>query len=231
MSTTVKYSQKLSKITHIQSELRGLRKAITDTINNIKEEDDIHYFIKLREIVSDLLSIKTFDDKACDLLKFVQKDICCLYDTCEGNANTILYIERIAEITDVLVEETNLKTISTGKVNGLKSALKPTKKAITERNSSINSKDSERLTLLNTRKNELISLKRKTLVLMNQLMHKKQRPSDTSLHSSSLFKTFDNPNTNKVRFSGYTRSQNVRKTATNTDIRGLKSMNREYYEN
>ncbi|CAI2384646.1 unnamed protein product [Moneuplotes crassus] len=231
VSTTVKYSQKLSKITHIQSELRGLRKAITDTIDNIKEEDDTHYFIKLREIISDILSIKTFDDKACDLLKFIQKDICCLYDTCEGNANTILYIERIAEITDALADETNLKTNSTVKTNGLKSALKPTKKAFTERNSSINSKDSERLTLLNTRKNELISLKRKTLGLMNQLIHKKQRPSHMNLHSSSLYKTFDNPDAHKVRFSGYTRSQNVRKTATNTNVMRLESMNREYYEN
>ena len=77
----MKYSRKLNKLTNIQGELRGLRKAISNSIKGCNDEDDTHYFIKLSEIVQDLLSIKKFDEKSLDMLKFITKDIIYLYDT------------------------------------------------------------------------------------------------------------------------------------------------------
>jgi len=106
------------------------------------------------------------------MLKFITKDIIYLYDTWEGNANTILYIERIAEIWDTLTHD--LEKLKNQNIFNYenRSVKYSDKDWVPVSNVSKDSKNSERITLLNTRKNELISLKRKTLVLMNKLIEK-----------------------------------------------------------
>ena len=175
VSTTIQYSQKLSKLTNIQGELRSLRKAISESIKESKDDDDTHYFIKFKDIISDLLSIKRFNEKSLDLLKFITKDIIFLYETWEGNANTVLYIERIAEIWDTLTKEVELGEKSTLLDYGTSSILKEDSSMVQSEGFSRGSSKSERVTILNTKKNELMSLKRKTLAMMNKLIDQKQK--------------------------------------------------------
>jgi hypothetical protein len=78
------------------TDIRNLRRAINESITHSRNESETHYFIKLKEIVDDLLSIKDFDSKSVDLLNFITKDVVFLYETCEGTANVMMYIERIA---------------------------------------------------------------------------------------------------------------------------------------
>lgn len=65
-----------------------------------RNEDENHYYIKLKEISDELLSVKQANDRNRDLVEFVIKDVMYLYDTFEGSANTLLYIERLLELAE-----------------------------------------------------------------------------------------------------------------------------------
>lgn len=83
----------------------------------------------------------------------------------------MLYIERIADICDKLNEEID----PNGESIEVIVPINVRNGRVSSRRSDVESRASSRsdnLTLLNTKKNELISLKRKTLALMNQFMSK-----------------------------------------------------------
>lgn len=105
VSTSVQLSHKLSKLTQIHSEVKALRKAINNAMEVTDNEDENHYYLKIKDIIEDVLSINDYDPKSYDLLRFISKDIMVLYDTCDASANVMLYIERIADFTDSLMEE------------------------------------------------------------------------------------------------------------------------------
>ena len=81
VSSSVQISNQLSQLTLIHAELRNIRKAVNDSIKDAADEEEIHYFVKLKEIIDDILSIKDYDPKSYDLLKFINKDIIFLYET------------------------------------------------------------------------------------------------------------------------------------------------------
>jgi hypothetical protein len=71
----------LSNLTFYDGELRGLRRAIKESLKNTNNSEEGHYFVKLKEIVDDILSVKDYDSKSHDLLMFICKDIAFLYET------------------------------------------------------------------------------------------------------------------------------------------------------
>ena len=181
VSSSVQISDQLSQLTLIHAELRNIRKAINDSVRDATEDEEIHYFVKLKEIIDDILSIKDYDPKSYDLLKFINKDIIFLYETCEGTANTMLYIERIADLADSLMTEIEKVGVTNSVARetsysgpGMTPLVKlQNRETVNSRVSNFNtSSRSERQTLINTKRNELLSIKRQTMQIMNELLQK-----------------------------------------------------------
>lgn len=167
----------MSSLRVIKEELNSIKKALEKSLNNSNNEEEHHYFIKIKEIIDEMLSISDYDTKSIDLLKFINKDIQFLYETWEGSANVMLYIERIAELAEAQMGEIKECNISNKSIDfnasatnsHLKSSLKKTWR-IDNKQVDLNSEDSERQTILNTKRNELTSIKRNTLKVMNKLL-------------------------------------------------------------
>ena len=83
-------------------------------------------------------------------------------------------------------------------------------------NVSKDSTNSERITLLNTRKNELISLKRKTLVLMNKLIEKNQNNDESGNEFEKWKRKSNKAESPSVRFTDFSMSSKM-KNVQNSD--------------
>ena len=157
--------------------MRSIKKAIKFSLKNSNNDEEHHYFIKIKEIINEMLSISDYDIKSIDLLKFINKDILFLYETWEGTANIMLYIERIAELAESLTREIEEWQDANKSIDlswsitssNLKSSMKKACRQ-SSRPIDLDSEDSERQTILNTKRNELMSVKRNTLKVMNKLL-------------------------------------------------------------